>query len=390
MLPYTAGATAAASTGERADPTLPAPAPPGSASAANGLPIICMRLALPAFCNSVAEVLERLCDLIGAYYRQIQILSTSDLDEVTRCCYCVWTLHPPTDAMAYQRVSGTFIAKAAAKLTLGAASALLEAAPSAILSDVNAILASLRQHAAEEHPLLRKLGIRTLYVQATATAEFPQSVFTANLVGHPLWEGDVPPPPPALPLLGAAASGGDGDGDDGTASAVLIEPLGVGHLCPTPVLSPTEVTQAVVLDTDEIASGNTWQSGDHGVTWTEKYTQGVVAGSTLNVALRLTRDPTKGSTLRRAKTTQNQGMPVDSSNSNTTATTAAVLAAQEEQMRQRRLAKSLARREKRSLNESLILGTCVHLYVCVCGGVSLYLVSLYLWHAVCGVRYGIY
>lgn len=77
----------------------------------------------------------------------------------------------------------------------------------------------------------------------------------------------------------------------------------------------------------------------------------LVAGSTLNVTLRLTRDPTKGSTLRRAKTTQAKEIEYSSMS----AMSAAAIAQQETEMRQRRLVKSLARREKRAHNESLIL-----------------------------------
>jgi len=228
----------------------------------------------------------------------------------------------------------------------------MESAPAALLRDTDSILASLRQHASDEHPLLRKLGIRTLYVQAPATAEYPDPVFTANLVGHPLWDGDAP-----LPLSTASAAA--------ASHPTLVEPLGTGHAYPTPSLSPDpEVSQAVWPDGDTLS-----QREDSGATWTGTPAQ-AAAENMLNplhadlYTLRLTRDPTKGSTLRRAKTTQAAviASPGGFSANANNATTAAELAAQEDKLRQRLLAKSLARREKRALNESLILGACRSAY----------------------------
>ena len=298
-------------------PTAATAIEPGSAAAdlddgttgvgAADVPYVCMRVQLPAFCASIQEVLERLCDLIGAYYRQVQILSVvaDEADPSSRSLYCVFTIGEPTAAMAYQRISGTFNARVAARMTVSAAASLMEAAPSAILRPVSEILQTLRSLASAAHPMFRKLGVRSLFVQALPTEEHPYPTFSCHLAEANMYT-------------------------DGAITDCHLQ----GPFVPVPQLSPDAPSPAVAPDT---------------ATSTRDLIES--ATSTLNLTLRLTRDPTKGHALRPSNT---HAEPAAASGQDTV-TAIAALAEQEAKEREKRLTKGLARREKRAQNESLII-----------------------------------
>lgn len=125
-----------------------------------GLPMVSIRVCLPAYISTPTDLLEHLSVLMGADIRQIRVMSTHyyDMVEGSRSCQIIFTVLAPSAEMAYIRSSSNVGTKLASKLPVTQASHLLILRTGQSLRTVTQVLQSLQGLTEAGSGALRKLG----------------------------------------------------------------------------------------------------------------------------------------------------------------------------------------------------------------------------------------
>ena len=150
-----------------------------------GLPMVSLRVCLPAYISTASELLEQLSVLIGADIRQIRVLSTHyyDMIEGSRSCQIIFTLLEPSADMQYVRSSANYSTKLISKLPIVQATHLLILRTAPSLRTVTQILQTLQELTEAESGNLRKLGVQSVFIQTP-------SAYDQSEVEH--YEGKIP------------------------------------------------------------------------------------------------------------------------------------------------------------------------------------------------------
>ena len=132
---------------------------------------ICFRIQLVPYMDSMYDVLEGLARALKADPRQLQLLSCTDMDEIDSCFVIVAPMEPEDESIqkALSQVS-RHMQKSATRSKIMAHShkrPVLEKQPTSApeLPTVDQILVTLRELASTSSPLLRKIGVRTVFIQ---------------------------------------------------------------------------------------------------------------------------------------------------------------------------------------------------------------------------------
>jgi hypothetical protein len=130
------------------------------------LSMVCMRVQLLPWMESVTDLVDELGRSLGADARQLQVISTSEMDE-TDSCFVIFVPMEPSEIMkaAYDRQIGLLSVNGggAARKTIERLSSKIEL--SSQLPSVDQILQSLIDFARVSSPVLRKIGIRTVFIR---------------------------------------------------------------------------------------------------------------------------------------------------------------------------------------------------------------------------------
>jgi hypothetical protein len=133
-------------------------------------PIVCLRVQLMQHMESIYEMAEELSRFLGADPRQLEILSTSEMDE-TDCCFVI--LMPLEASEFCQAAYSLQLPLISSRSTsVGLKKGVLERLPSTVVSEpipslpsVDTLLQNLIDLSKVSSPVLRKLGIRTIFIQ---------------------------------------------------------------------------------------------------------------------------------------------------------------------------------------------------------------------------------
>jgi hypothetical protein len=130
------------------------------------LSMVCMRVQLLPWMESVSDLVDELGRNLGADARQLQVISTSEMDE-TDSCFVIFVPLEASELMraTFQRQSGSHASgSAGARKTIERLSSKIETSSSQLPS-VDQLLQALIDFARVSSPVLRKIGIRTVYIR---------------------------------------------------------------------------------------------------------------------------------------------------------------------------------------------------------------------------------
>lgn len=131
----------------------------------NNIRVVCMRVQILNQYDGIQDVLATLARILKADERQLQIISCSEPDEAN-CCFFIFTPLDPSpleiQSCSYRRkqlITKSEVLKGPKKISR------VNLDPAKLLPSADSILMVLTELAKVSSPFLRKLGIRTVYIQ---------------------------------------------------------------------------------------------------------------------------------------------------------------------------------------------------------------------------------